>query len=121
MKRIEKYCESGDRLAATLCDLYDRYSTVTIISVPVGGAPGYYGFGVSVDDSERENAVYIGDHCYQMTHTDDRNPCEACALRGLCVCDKGNNEARCNVFLRAGQYSTFQEFKQYHFEKVKVY
>lgn len=112
MKQIHRYCESGDQLAATLCDLYDRYSVVTITSVPVCGVPGYYGFGVSVDDSERANAIYINEHCYQLTETDDRDRCKGCALRDCC----GNGNPRpCDIFKdECGSEGR-------HFEKVKIY
>lgn len=118
MKRISKYIENGDHLAAVLCDLYDRYSTVTIASVPVGGVPGYYGFGVSVDDSERENAIYMSGHCYQLTETDDRDPCEECALRVICV----GTHKPCDLF-EAGALA-FEDSNMRtvnsHFEKVKI-
>ena len=112
MRKIEKYIENGDRLAAVLCDLYDRFSTVTIASVPVGGVPGYYGFGVSVDNGEFDNSIFIDEHCYQLTETDDRDRCENCALRDCCG---GDNPKPCEVFKNEPGASG------YHFEKAKIY
>ena len=118
MKQIHKYCESGDQLAATLCDLYDRYSVVTLTSTPVGGVPGVFGVGVSIDDSERENAIYMNGHCYQLTEATDgmkaatKDRCTGCALRDCCG---DGNPRPCDIFKNEC------DGERVHFEKVKTY
>lgn len=111
MKRIAKYCADAQQLAQAICDLYAEYDTVTIHSTPALELAGYYSFGVSVDGSEFDNAVYIGGHCYQLTETDDRDRCEGCALRDCC----GNGNPRpCDIFKDECGANT-------HFENAKIY
>ena len=117
MKRIERYCQDGNALAQVIHDLYANYDTITIASTPACEVAGYYGFGVSIDGSEFENAVFIGGHCYRLTEATERDRCKACALRHLCPGEGGG--ARCQLV--AGEFGSVQEFERYHFEKVKTY
>lgn len=119
MKRIEKYCADAQQLAQVICDLYARYSHVNILSTPALEVAGVYGFGVSVDDEERQNAIYMGGYCYVLKETDDRDRCEACALRYVC----GGTHKPCDLF-EAGA-TAYEDSDMHtvngHFEKVKTY
>ena len=113
MKKINRYCESGDQVAATLCDLYDKYCNVTVHSVPACGPDGNYSFGVSVDDREKDNAIYIGGKCYALTVAENEaTRCDDCAMLDICVTC---NAHPCEIFKNETGATG------YHFENVRIY
>ncbi|MBR5043017.1 MAG: hypothetical protein IKX67_07230 [Bacteroidales bacterium] len=95
------------------------YSHVDILSTPALDVSGFYGFGVSIDDEERQNAIYMGGYCYQLTETDDRDRCKACALRIICV----GTRKPCAIFEAGALAFEDSDMRKEngHFEKVKTY